>query len=192
MAEPPVGSNRRRFFAEGLAGLLGKLADYLEGRLELPAPRTWLRPPGAIAEDRFNDVCYRCGTCVELCPANAIIALHAPEEAAHGTPIIDADLAACTICADLLCTRNCPSGALTALDDVHDIRMGVAIVSAGECVRFAGTACTRCTDACPLGARAIRIYGAGPPDVMEPGCVGCGQCQLHCPTAPKAVVVKPF
>jgi ferredoxin-type protein NapG len=185
-------SDRRRFFAEGLEQLLRPAANYLERRLNLPTPRTRLRPPGAIPEDEFNDTCYRCGTCVELCPAKAIVALHAPDEAAHGTPIIDADLAACTICDELACMKHCPSGALRLIGDPRRIRMGLAVVSPRLCARTAGEDCTKCVDACPLGADAIRIPGAGPPTVVDPGCVGCGLCQLHCPTTPKAIRVKPL
>ncbi len=192
MSTPPGESNRRRFFAEGLERLMRPVADYLTERLDLPTPRVRLRPPGAIPEDAFNDTCYRCGMCVELCPANAIVALHAPEEAAHGTPIIDPDIAACVVCDDLSCMKNCPSGALKLVDDIRLIRMGMAAVSPGLCLRSTGDGCRRCLDVCPIGSTAIRITRAGPPEVLDPGCVGCGQCQFHCPTTPKAVVVKPL
>jgi ferredoxin-type protein NapG len=192
VAGPPDHSNRRRFFAEGLARLTGPLADYLDARLDLPTPRTRLRPPGAIPEDEFNDTCYRCGTCVELCPVDAIVTLHDPEQAAHGTPVIDPDLAACTLCEERWCMENCPSGALQKVRDVHAIRMGLALVYGAVCVRTTGQDCTQCVDACPLGAQAIRLTGDGPPEVRDPGCVGCGQCQMHCPTMPKAIRVKPL
>jgi Fe-S-cluster-containing hydrogenase component 2 len=44
--------------------------------------------------------------------------------------------------------------------------------------RFAQAECRRCVDACPADALSTR--GAGP--VLGDGCVGCGQCQIACPT----------
>lgn len=184
-------SSRRRFFREGLARMVGPLADYLGDRLRLPAPRIHLRPPGAIREDAFNDTCYRCGTCVGVCPAKAIVALHDPADAAHGTPIIDPDLAACTLCETVACTANCPSGALLPVLDRYSVRMGTAIVHPAVCVRSQGEKCTHCTDACPIGVTAIQTPDSGPPRILANGCTGCGQCQLHCPTTPKAITIKP-
>src|SRR5438874_53336 len=90
--EQPI--NRRRFFREGLRELLKPLANAIEpieraahqlGALEdaaiVPPKRTmkllqeqqyWLRPPGALEESRFRDVCSRCGECVKVCPAQCI------------------------------------------------------------------------------------------------------------------------
>ena len=51
--------------------------------------------------------------------------------------------------------------------------------------------CTVCVDLCPMGEAALRIDDAGPPMVDYTGCVGCGVCEQHCPTDPKAIVVEP-
>ena len=59
------------------------------------------------------------------------------------------------------------------------------------CVRSHGESCTRCVDMCPMGSDAIRFDDNGPPTVLADGCVGCGVCQLYCPTTPKAIVVSP-
>ena len=40
--------------------------------------------------------------------------------------------------------------------------------------------------------QAIRFVGDEPPEVLSPGCVGCGVCQLYCPTEPKAITVRPY
>src|SRR5438105_3658642 len=90
--------DRRRFFREGLRELLRPLAGATQPiervlreleAIEEPrvarakptyspplspplAPTAWLRPPGALAEQEFLDTCSRCGTCVSVCPAQAI------------------------------------------------------------------------------------------------------------------------
>lgn len=182
---------RREFFRNAVGRTIRPLADYLEERMG-KAPAEWgrLRPPGAIGEDRFNDTCLRCGNCVTICPATAIFSLGDDAGKAAGTPVIDPDQAACVVCDGLKCTHVCPSGALQPLFHASDIDMGVAEVYPSLCVRSSGEACRLCVDLCPLGASAIRFVDDGPPEVLAAGCVGCGVCQLYCPTSPKAIVVK--
>ena len=188
----PGNSPRRVFFREAVARAVRPLANYIEQRMDLPARRVVLRPPGAIEEPQFIDTCYRCGACREECPADAIFPLGKGEGDAAGTPAIHADRAACVICDGLKCTEGCPSGALQPVRDYREIRMGVAEVYEPNCVRTRGEACTLCVDRCPLGRTAIGFGSDGPPTVLTPGCVGCGVCQLYCPTSPKAIVVRPI
>ena len=188
----PGNSPRRVFFREAVARAVRPLANYIEQRMDLPARRVVLRPPGAIEEPQFIDRCYRCGACREECPADAIFPLGKGEGDAAGTPAIHADRAACVICDGLKCTEGCPSGALQPVRDYREIRMGVAEVYEPNCVRTRGEACTLCVDRCPLGRTAIGFGSDGPPTVLTPGCVGCGVCQLYCPTSPKAIVVRPI
>ena len=182
---------RRMFFREGFARLMGPVADLIEQRLGLLPTRTLLRPPGALAERGFLSTCQRCGSCVEACPADAIIALRSTDENLHDTPVIDADVAACVICTDLDCMKVCPSGALSLVASSSEIDMGLAIVDHQQCVRSSGEECVKCVDICPLGGQAIRVDEQGPVEVIAGGCVGCGMCQLVCPTQPKAIVVQP-
>jgi len=182
-------SERRRFFRRSLAKLVRPLADRLDKHFDSPTPRERLRAPGALPEDEFLDTCQRCGVCVEVCPARAIRLSGGGLSA--GVPFIDPDLAACVVCDGLLCTQECPSGALRRLDNPATIAMGVAKVKAAVCVRDSGEDCTICVDHCPIGAEALVLGGAGPPRLLVPGCVGCGLCQHHCPTRPKAIIVKP-
>lgn len=195
------GFGRRGFFQEALARMLKPVVEAIEERLPQilppdeppPRPRIVLRPPGALDEGLFNDTCRRCGACVAICPAKAIFAFEGKHEGdrARGTPVIDADLAACVICDGLLCTTVCPSGALRKLTHPSEIRMGTAEVYAPLCVRSNGEDCTECVTKCPVGPTAIRFDHAGPPVVLTDGCTGCGVCQLYCPTSPKAIVVRP-
>src|SRR5437660_6850761 len=81
-------------------------ADYRPASLSLPV----LRPPGALAEQKFLDTCSRCGHCVSVCPANAIKI----DELGYnggGYPYIDAEIQSCVVCDSLACMKECPSGA---------------------------------------------------------------------------------
>ncbi len=171
--------------------MVGPVADYLSERLPVPRPSNYLRPPGAIEESRFNETCLRCGNCINVCPAQCIISLDSSHMASAGTPVIDPDQAACVVCDGLKCTHVCPSGALTPLTDPRLIRMGLAEVYKSVCVRSRDEQCTICVDRCPMGSAALRFDDSGPPIVLADGCVGCGVCQLCCPTTPKAITVRP-
>lgn len=192
------GPGRREFFREALARLARPVGDLVDRHFpslsgeSSPAPpdRPRLRPPGAIEESEFLDTCQCCGKCVEVCPANCIFPLDARFGYAPGTPVIDPDYAACVVCDGLQCTHVCPSGALLSLTDPAAIDMGLAEVYAPVCLRSHNEPCTICVERCPIGERALRFDGSGPPTVLADGCVGCGVCQFYCPTTPKAIVVQ--
>lgn len=180
-------------FRLGLQKLMGPVTQYLEERLRipLPIPRTVIRPPGAQPEKEFLATCYRCGNCVDVCPAKCIRPMSSENLEQRGTPYIDPDLAACVVCEDLSCMRACPSGALKLVNGVSEIRMGIARVNLQHCVRSQGQDCRLCVDKCPIGPSAIQLSDAGAVAVKVSGCVGCGVCQFYCPSLPKAITVEP-
>jgi ferredoxin-type protein NapG len=185
--------DRRSMFRFGLRRLMEPVAQFIEERLQipLPEPRTVLRPPGAQPEREFLAACYRCGNCVDVCPAKAIRTMSTEDSGLRGTPYIDPDLAACVVCDELACMKACPSGALKSVADPSQIRMGLARVNLSVCVRTRGESCRLCVDKCPIGQTAIQIDANGRVDVRSPGCVGCGVCQFYCPTTPKAITITP-
>jgi MauM/NapG family ferredoxin protein len=185
-------SGRRDFFRNSFARLMKPLAEYLDERFSLSDNRHVLRPPGAIAEKAFLETCYRCGTCADICPAQAIILKITDDPAGSGTPVIEPDSAACVVCDGLLCTHHCPSGALQPLTSPLQIRMGLAVVNEDTCVRTHGEECGICVEHCPIGPSAIQYRSDSPPIVFENGCTGCGICQRDCPTTPKSIVVNPI
>ncbi len=194
--EPPEEqprSGRRSVFRLGLKRIMEPVVDYLEKRLDIPLPvfRVVLRPPGAIPEQKFLQTCYRCGNCVDVCPAKAIRTMGSEDVEQAGTPYIDPDLAACVVCDPLACMKACPSGALRPVASVSAIRMGLARWVADACLRSTGQDCRICLDKCPIGAQAIRAGQNGAIEILASGCVGCGTCQFFCPTLPKALVVDP-
>jgi len=188
-----VARGRRAMFRLGLRRLMEPIAEYIEDRLEvqLPVYRTALRPPGALPEREFLDTCYRCGNCVDVCPARAIKPMTREDVERAGTPYIDPDLAACVVCEELACMKACPSGGLKLVADPKDIAMGLARVDHYLCLRHHGQECTVCRDKCPIGTEAIDLSDGDEIEVKVDGCIGCGVCQFHCPALPKAILVDP-
>jgi len=202
--------DRRRFFRQGLRELFKPLAKAIDpfeqtarqlGAFSAPHESTasatsrpvplklWLRPPGAVKEVDFLNTCSRCGTCATVCPVQCI-KIDSTGESGAGAPYINADSAACALCASLACMNSCPSGALVPVP-LLDIDMGTAVWKEQSCVRETKSEdCTICVDHCPLGTAAIELI-AGKVVVKPLACVGCGVCQHDCPTDPKSIVVIP-
>jgi ferredoxin-type protein NapG len=198
--EPDNGKpvDRRRFFRIGLSELLRPLASAAKpleriahevGKLDQPhvRPEVWLRPPGSLPEAKFLQNCQRNGDCVAACPVKAI---KLDPGKAGGAPYIDADSSACVVCSGLKCMSVCPSGALVPTS-INNIDMGTAVWHSSSCLRTQGDPCTICIDKCPLGSAAIELK-AGRVAVNPLGCIGCGVCQLECPTSPKSIRVIPI
>lgn len=198
--------NRRRFFRQGIGELLRPLVQSLDPLVQaaeqlnaldrtaaspaiVPALQPlWLRPPGALPEQQFRDVCSRCGECVRACPTSAI-SIDTNGRIGQGVPFIDPDQAACVVCDELACMKICPTGALQPVP-LEQINMGLAIWREERCLRGSGQSCTICVDKCPVGSRAIEIV-AGRVQVHADGCIGCGVCQHECPTRPRSISVVP-
>ncbi len=156
--------------------------------MQLPSSAGVLRPPGALPEDEFLETCFRCGSCADRCPAQAIQRLESSDEQLTGTPYLLLDEKACVVCDDLACMRFCPSRALRLVDRAA-IRIGLAEVDPRCCERTHGGGCMICVDECPIGGTAIGIDADGQVAVTDPreaegGCVGCGVCQEKCPVRP--------
>jgi MauM/NapG family ferredoxin protein len=197
--------DRRRFFREGLRELLKPLtnaAEPIERALrelealdtptvprQPPQKQAWLRPPGALAEQKFLDTCSRCGICAQVCPAQCI-KLDTSGAKAGGAPYIVASEMACVVCDGLHCMQNCPSGALV-FTPAAEIDMGTAVWHESLCARTHGEDCKICVEQCPIGAVAITLDEAGKVKVIEDGCIGCGVCEQQCPTTPKSITVRP-
>jgi iron-sulfur protein len=88
----------------------------------------YLRPPGAV--DDFDDLCVKCGQCVQVCPYHSISLLDIKDGYSNGSAYIDAKKRGCYLCDLFPCVLACPSGALDhATKVVGDVKMGVAVLS---------------------------------------------------------------
>lgn len=158
-------------------GLFRSLAQQATGQ---SAPLYALRPPGAVAEDEFIDLCSRCGDCLNACPEQIIIA------GDGGFPELSFSSDGCTGCAE--CIDACKPSALVR---------GVSVWPVGEwsvsdqCLPQKGVSCQSCKDACDEQAIQFPMTQATPVPSLQPDlCTACGACVSVCPT--DAISINPI
>ena len=209
--DPPTGDGplgRRGFLAAGIglaSGVLGGLGLAVAGKVSganLDDPNAWrpVRPPGSVPEDKFLQMCIRCGECFKACPNDVLHPLRF-QQGLDGlwTPHVVADWAGCESSCNA-CGQVCPTGAIQALplDEKRVCHIGLAEVNLQTCLPHAGReACQLCVDECHhAGYHAIEftrvrteVDAAGnpiedsgflAPVVLPDKCVGCGLCQTRC------------
>ncbi len=193
----------RRGVLAGLGGamVVGTGASFAAGGAsDGPEAGPPIRPPGSVPEDRFLQLCVRCGQCIKVCPNNVL----QPAGFEHGfnalwTPKVVADWSGCEpSCSN--CGQVCPTGAIRALtlEEKRAARIGLAQVDQHTCLPYAGQgACQLCVDECRMaGYDAIEFIRVGgevdergepvessgrlAPVVRDDRCVGCGLCQMRC------------
>ena len=207
--DPPVATSaeRRRFLSSaagaacGAALVAGGVGLYATQARALPASA--LRPPGAIAEDRFTAACVRCGLCVRACPYDTLRLARLGDGVVSGTPFFVGREIPCEMCADLPCVVACPTAALDkGLTDVDQARMGLAVLTDLErCLSALGLRCEVCYRACPVIDKAITLerrhnprsdkHALFIPVVHSDACTGCGKCEKACVLEQTAIRVLP-
>ena len=181
--------DRKNLFALGAKWLGNLIAEKVEKRLDF-VPRTTLRPPGALVESLFLSTCDGSAKCAAACPYGSIRMMGPPAAHAEVTPAITPTAVACYLCVDMPCAKACPSGALVPTART-EVKMGLAVVKPDACFAWQGAECASCSDACPIGKKAIYREGRGPV-VSESACTGCGVCTNVCPARPRAIRIKPL
>lgn len=163
-----------------------------------------IRPPGALAEPDFVNLCLRCGECMKVCIGNA---LHASwlEAGLEGifTPRLIGRLGYCEYNCTL-CGQVCPSGAIRRLDrhEKQAVIIGRAHFDKNRCLPYAsGTPCIVCEEHCPTPDKAIKFREATvidhsgaevvvrQPYVVDRLCIGCGICEHKCPVEGAAAIL---
>lgn len=137
-------------------------------RAELP-----FRPPWAVAENRFTDLCDRCVDCRTACPEEILI------RGDGGFPEILFNAGECTFCGD--CRTACPTGALNRDPEALPWRVDLELTAA--CLALRGVVCRVCGDLCQTRAIRFRLAvgGGALPQIDGSACTGCGACVSPCP-----------
>lgn len=137
-----------------------------------------LRPPWALAEDVFNQICDGCADCVEICPQH-ILYLH------RGLAEVDFAQGECTFCGE--CSAVCKPGAIQRTSrttgENRTPPWSARAVLMAHCLACNGTFCMRCTEVCEEDAIAARPAAGGHIDIHidATACSGCGACIAGCP-----------
>lgn len=135
--------------------------------------REWpLRPPWAIAESLFTEICTRCGDCIARCPENII------KNGRANYPVVDFSAGECTFCE--ACIEACRPRALLKTDRPWQLS---ADIDTNKCIAYQGVECRSCYDPCAHRAISMppRPGGISVPRVETENCSGCGACVAVCP-----------
>lgn len=144
--------------------------DFRNGR----AP---MRPPWALDEATFTEVCTRCEDCRNACPEGIV------GKGRGGFPTVSFERGECTFCGD--CVKVCKSKALARVNGNGAERAPWSITAeiSSSCLSMRGITCRVCGDRCD--ARAIRfqlaVGGVANPRIDLAACNGCGACVSPCP-----------
>jgi len=183
----PGGGVSRRQFLHGMVAVAAGLAimplTHLEER---PVP---LRPPGALPEDEFLNICIACQECIRVCPTHGVQAAFLQTGLSRiGTPILVPRLGGCSlgVSCNHLCEQICPVGAILPVNQ-KEFKIGTARVDHSLCLAWdQGVKCLVCVEACQYHAA---IPNQGKVIIDSDKCVGCGFCESGCPVPGGAIHV---
>jgi len=156
-----------------------------------------VRPPGAVEEENFLDLCLRCEECVKACSSTG--GCLQPSGSEYGwlgfwTPRARMREGYCEYSCTL-CGEVCPTGAIKPLSVEAKQKkiIGLAVFDKNRCIPWAqNIECLVCEEHCPLSDKAIK-FQIEPEKVKLPYvdpklCIGCGICETKCPVVGESAI----
>jgi ferredoxin len=150
-------------------------------------------PPGSLNTTHFTQACTSCSLCVSACPTQVLT----PTFMDFGIaglmqPKMNYEKSYCDYECDV-CSTVCPTGAIMplSLDEKKLTQIGEAKLLEDICVVYVNhNNCGACGEVCPTHAiRFVDKENILYPEIDKQYCIGCGACQLACPTTPRSIVV---
>jgi polyferredoxin len=188
---------RRGFVIGGIAAAAGLLAFNANIRTLLGIRSVQanppVTPPGSLNSTRFTQACTACSLCVSVCPTQVLT----PTFMDFGIaglmqPKMNYEKSYCDYECNV-CSAVCPTGAITplSLDEKKLTQIGEAKLLEDICVVYVNhNNCGACGEVCPTHAiRFVDKENILYPKIDKQYCIGCGVCQLACPTTPRSIVV---
>ncbi len=149
-------------------------AQFLRG--DIRGKNRPFRPPWALEELEFTELCTRCGECIKQCEEQILI------EARGKFPVVEFRRGECTFCE--VCVEVCEPKALRIRSEEERERPWSLEVQVNhDCVAQKGVVCQVCGDQCLERVfRFIpRVGGAVQMEMTLENCTGCGACIAPCP-----------
>ena len=156
------------------------------------APAQVIRPPGAVPEPLFLQLCVRCGQCMRVCPTNTLQPCLL-ESGPQGlwSPRLSPRLAGCDQTCNL-CGTVCPTEAIRPLplEEKKHAKLGTASIDRNRCLVWEqDRLCLICDEQCPYDAIVFRWEnGFRRPFVIGARCNGCGFCEEQCPVQGESAI----
>ena len=148
--------------------------QFLRG--DFKGKETPLRPPWAIDESLFTEICTGCGECIPQCPTHII------RQGRANYPVIDFKNGECLFCEE--CVNACKPRALLKNAENSPWLLKASINQA-ICISYQGVECRSCYD--PYVTKAItkrpQPGGVSIPVMSNSNCSGCGACFSVCPVS---------
>lgn len=145
--------------------------DLLRGKFTPYNPA--IRPPWAVREGLFLELCNGCGDCIGRCPTGVL------KKSRGAYPVVEFDHDQCTFCG--LCADVCKPLALNRGRGLPPWSLAAAVDP--SCLSSGGVSCRVCGDRCHTGAISFRLAvgGRATPVIDSTLCSGCGACVAPCP-----------